>query len=115
MLKEWNHIDCDPSGGDATIDSIEDEVLKEIVSSGFQNLSLQASRQAHQRDHSLASDDPDLLEAGDVAEGKAPKKIRYTGGEISYIFHVSESCNSGRRANADDLFLIAFCRKRRPT
>jgi hypothetical protein len=100
-LKEWTHIDCDPAGGDGTLDNIEDDVLREIVNNGFRNLHLQASRQAHQRDFSLGSDDEELLEAKAVSEGRLAERHRYQGGEITYIFHVSSerSILSDRQAD----------------
>jgi hypothetical protein len=81
-LKDWTHINCS-ADDDTILDNVEDEVLRQAVTAGFERMRL-AARADQLAELERAEDDEEAL-----AERARGPQLSFQGGEISYVFHVS--------------------------
>ena len=90
-LKEWTHINCERDK-EVALDYIEDEILKATAQASMDKINRATARQRQIQD----SDDED--EQNDE-NGLSARKQFYTGGEITFVFHVGGCPLGGRTSN----------------
>lgn len=81
ILKDWTHINCSYDD-EAILETIEDDVLRDVVSSGF-DIMREAARPVSRRSPFLSDNEDEEMAPA------VPAKPAFQGGEVTYVFHVS--------------------------
>lgn len=84
VLKEWLHVNCQ-TNDERKADNVQDDVLRDMVLRSMEAMRISADKAGDSGD-----DSDDDREDNRGVRGLLPVLTpRYTGGEVTFIFHVS--------------------------